>query len=65
MFIGATLTHALLKSMVAAMLVFFIAESALYPMIGNHGLWLAFILYLATRGLSQWYLFRRRYPRPV
>lgn len=64
-FIGATLTHALLKSMVAAMLVFFIAESALYPVIGNHGLWLAFILYLATRGLTQWYLFRRRYPRPV
>lgn len=64
-FIGATLTRALLKSMVVAMLVFFISEAALYPVIGNHGLWLAFILYLATRGLTQWRLFRQRYPKPV
>lgn len=58
-FIGATLTRGLLFSMLAAMGVFFVTELVLYPHIGNHGLWLAFILYLATRGISQWIIFHR------
>lgn len=58
-YIGATMTRELLYTMFMAMVVFFVVYFALFPMWGNHALWLGFILYLATRGISQWVLFRR------
>ncbi len=58
-FIGATLTRRLLLSMLLATVVFFGVEALMWHRLGNHALWLAFICYLATRGGSQWWLYRR------
>lgn len=50
-FIGATRTRAMLLSMATAMVIFFTIYFALFPSIGNHALWLAFICYLIIRGI--------------
>lgn len=50
-FIGATATRSMLMSMFGATAVFFITVTALHPSLGNHSLWLAFILYLFARGI--------------
>lgn len=52
-FIGETRTRQMLLSMAIAMAVFFAVYFTLYPLLGNHALWLAFILYLSIRGLAQ------------
>lgn len=57
-FIGMTLTGRMLISMIIAMAVFFGSYFWLTPDLGVHGLWLAFILYLSTRGIAQYLLFR-------
>ena len=60
-FIGITATRGMLVSSFLSALVFFavylLAESAL----GNHGLWLAQIVYLAMRGIIQTIWFRLRF----
>lgn len=56
-FIGATLTRQLLLSMAGAMAVFFILYVTLFPSMGNHALWLAFVSYLLTRGAIQTWLY--------
>jgi len=50
-FIGATATRQMLMSVFMAALVFFILYFALRPVLGNHGLWLAYNAYLAFRGI--------------
>lgn len=59
-FIGMGLTRQMLISMAAAAAMFFISYYLLILPCGNHGLWLAFIAYLLTRGLIQSLLFRRK-----
>ena len=53
LFIGTTQTRGMLISSAIAALVFFVTATITMNLIGNHGLWLAMILYLATRGLVQ------------
>ena len=55
-FIGMTLTRKMLLSMACAMAVFFLTYFLLRTPMGNHALWLAFSLYLLTRGLAQYLL---------
>lgn len=57
-FVGETRTRPMLVSIAVAMVIFFGVYFTLFPLLGNHALWLAFILYLATRGAVQtlWYL---------
>ena len=50
-FIGATATRGMLASMAVAATCFFALYSGLRESLGNHALWLAFIAYLATRGI--------------
>ena len=50
-FIGATRTRAMLMSMATAMVCFFVIYFTLFPSMGNHALWLAFISYLVIRGI--------------
>ena len=57
-YIGATLTRQLLLSMAGATALFFILYFTLSPMMGNHGLWMAFIAYLAARGILQTILYK-------
>ncbi|MDE6283526.1 MAG: MATE family efflux transporter [Muribaculaceae bacterium] len=61
-FIGATMTRGLVISMAGAMTVFFVTYLISFQSMGNHGLWLAFILYLLTRGLLQTVIFMRHTP---
>ena len=58
-FIGCTLTRGMLLSMVAAAAAFFAVYFSLRPMLVNHALWLAFLVYLAVRGIAQTLIFRR------
>jgi MATE family multidrug resistance protein len=52
-YIGATATKGMLISMASGMVVFFLLYFTLMPVGGNHGLWIAFVVYLATRGICQ------------
>ena len=52
-YIGATATKGMLISMLSGMTVFFLFYVLLVPLFANHGLWIAFICYLSSRGISQ------------
>lgn len=52
-YIGATASGAMRNTMLVATLVFFPVAILFYPVLGNHSLWLAMVLFLAGRGLSQ------------
>lgn len=59
-YIGATAGKEMRNSMlVATGLVFFPAYILLSRIMGNHGLWLAFILFMAARGISMTLLWQR------
>lgn len=55
-FIGAGMTRRMLGSVAVAMAVFFILCILLVEPMGNHGLWIAFLAWLAVRGamLALW-----------
>ncbi|MCH5328516.1 MAG: MATE family efflux transporter [Coprobacter sp.] len=61
-FIGATATRPMLCAMTIASALFFLLYYTLYPRWGNHALWLAFIVYLAMRGLVQTLFYLRQNP---
>lgn len=50
-FIGATKTREMLISIASATLVYFGLYTLLFPRLGNHGLWIAFLSYLLCRGV--------------
>ena len=52
-FIGATATNLMLRGMFIASVGFFVTFFSLKEVIGNHALWLAFIVYLSLRGIVQ------------
>ena len=56
--IGVSATRRMLLSMIVATALFFAVYALAYPRLGNHGLWLAFIVYLFTRGAALWALDR-------
>lgn len=58
-FIGVTATRGMLVSLVISAAVFFATFFGLYPSLGNHALWLAMTLYLASRGAVQTVIYRR------
>jgi MATE family multidrug resistance protein len=51
-FIGATRTRELMKAMVVSLAVFVAASWALLALHGNHGLWIALLIFMATRGAT-------------
>lgn len=57
-FIGMTASKQMRNSMFVAMLSFFIIYYVFNPIMGNNALWLAFITYLAMRGIMQAFIFR-------
>ena len=61
-FIGTTKSRGMLLSSFMAACVFFTGTFLLTNQIGNHGLWLSMIAYLATRGLVQTWLALRANP---
>ena len=52
-YIGTTDTRGMLISMAAATAIFFTLYLSLFPILANHGLWIAFITYLITRSVIQ------------
>lgn len=58
-FIGMTMTRGMLLGTSVAAIVFFTTIFSLYPTLANHALWLAFILYLLTRGIVQTIVWKR------
>lgn len=58
--VGATATRMMLRSMALASLAFFTIYYSLQGVLGNHALWLAFLTYLALRGVFQWLFWHRR-----
>lgn len=52
-FIGMTMTRGMLSGTFVAAIVFFTTYFSLETTLSNHALWLAFILYLAARGVTQ------------
>ena len=62
-FISITASRQMLLSSAIATAVFFTAYFLLFPLLQNHALWLAFILYLIARGLSQSMMFRYSPPK--
>ncbi|MCC8394916.1 MATE family efflux transporter [Paraburkholderia sp. MMS20-SJTR3] len=51
-FIGATRTRELMVSMVISLAVFVAASSTLLAVQGNHGLWIALLIFMAARGVT-------------
>lgn len=54
--IGATATRLMLYSMLVASGMFFLIYYIFYALMGNHALWMAFLIYLSLRGIMQWIL---------
>lgn len=61
-YIGATATKGMLISMASGMAVFFMLYVVLVPLWGNHGLWVAFVVYLTTRGVVQTLMRKKIWP---
>lgn len=57
--IGITATRRMLVSAASGTAVFFAVYLLAFPSLGNHGLWLAFLCYLAMRGISLAAMLRR------
>lgn len=58
-FIGITATRGMLVSSAIASVLFFVVYLVLRPMLHNHALWIAFLTYLAMRGVVQTYLYNK------
>ena len=52
-YIGATASKEMRNAMIISAFIFFGIYYLLHPLMGNSGLWLAFILFLAMRGITQ------------
>ena len=57
-YIGITATRGMMLATFTSAAVFLATYFLSFPLLHNHGLWLALILYLATRGIVQTILFR-------
>lgn len=51
-FIGATWSRDMRNMMLLSVLIYLIAWSVLTPLLGNHGLWMALLIFLGVRGLT-------------
>lgn len=59
-FIGATWSRDMRNMMVLSLLIYLGAWAALMPAFDNHGLWLAFLIFLGVRGLTLLFVLPRR-----
>jgi putative MATE family efflux protein len=59
-FIGATWSRDMRNMMLIALAIFFAGWAVLMPAFGNAGLWLAFLIFLGTRGITLGIVLRAR-----
>ncbi len=57
-FVGATRAREMRNTMLLSLGLFAAAWQLLHPF-GNHGLWLAFMVFMSARGISLWIVYRR------
>jgi putative MATE family efflux protein len=62
-FIGATWSRDMRNMMLLSVLVYLIAWALLIPPFGNHGLWLALLIFLSARSIAFHWRMRRLLPR--
>lgn len=60
-FIGMTESRNMLMSLVISAIFFFTILFLTKPSLGNHALWLAFIIYLIVRGIYLYIIYRHKY----
>ncbi len=58
-YIGYTASKAMRNTMLFAFVIYLIAIFSLESLFANHGLWAALLLFLISRALIQWYVFRK------
>lgn len=51
-FIGAVRGQVMRNMMMVSLAIFLLATAVLVPLLGNHGLWLSFMIFMAARGIS-------------
>jgi multidrug resistance protein, MATE family len=56
-FIGATLTGLMLRTMVVAVACYAVALVVLVPVLGNHGLWASLMVLNIARGVTMWWVY--------
>jgi len=59
-FIGLTASRAMRDSMILSLFVYLGVHYLLKDEFGNHGLWLALLVFMVARGGIQWWVYRRR-----
>lgn len=59
-YVGATRAREMRKLMLLSTFVFFVPAWYLLQGLGNHGLWLAFTLFMASRGIGMHFVYRRK-----
>ena len=59
-FIGLTASRAMRDSMIISLIIYLGVHYLLKADYGNHGLWLALLIFMMARGGIQWWVFRRR-----
>ena len=64
-FVGATRSKEMMVVMVGSMLLIFLPTWLISGTLGNHGLWLAFTMFMAARGLGMHIWFRRLLHEPI
>ncbi len=64
-FVGATMNREMRDTMLVAVLAAYLPAWWLLRPFGNHGLWASFLVFLAARGLAQWWVLSRRLRRGV
>jgi MATE family multidrug resistance protein len=61
-FIGATWSRDMRNMMLLSVVIYIAAWSALTPLLGNHGLWIALLVFLSARSLTFHWRMRRLLP---
>lgn len=59
-FVGATRAREMRDIMLASAILVFLPAWYLLQPLGNHGLWLAFMLFMAARGAGMYFVYERR-----
>jgi MATE family multidrug resistance protein len=59
-FVGATRAKEMRNNMVVSTFLVFVPAWFAFQFLGNHGLWLAFMFFMASRGIGMHYYYRRR-----
>ena len=61
-FIGATWSSDMRNMMLLSVLIFLIVWLCLAPLFGNHGLWIALLVFLGARSITLYWRMRRLLP---